>query len=132
MQRILRSGLITLITHRYLSAAGKRYLSHYYMTDTESQGAKYLWENFIYGNDNIRCVLCGHVGSLSRMLYSTNVAGRIVPQIEFNIQRQPHGGNGLIELWEFDRQGDVYVRTFNTHTERYVNDSLTEFQFRFK
>ena len=123
---------IILITHRYLSAAGKRYLSRLYMTDTESQGAKYLWENLIYDNDNIRCVLCGHVGALSRMLYSMNAAGRIVPQIEFNIQKQPHGGNGLIELWEFDSQGDVYVRTFNTHTEQYVNDSLTEFQFRFK
>ena len=123
---------IILITHRFVNANGNRYRNKNYMTDSESSAPQYVWDSLIFRNDNIRCVLCGHVSSQSRVLYSTNSKGRIVPQIEFNIQRQPHGGNGLIELWEFDREGDVFVRTYNTHTERFANDSISEFQFKFR
>lgn len=123
---------IILITHRFVNANGNRYRNKNYMTDSESSAPQYVWDSLIFRNDNIRCVLCGHVSSQSRVLYSTNSTGRIVPQIEFNIQRQPHGGNGLIELWEFDREGDVFVRTYNTHTERFANDSISEFQFKFR
>ena len=123
---------VILITHRYLTANGRRYRDLVYITDSISTPSQYVWENLVYDNDNIRCVLCGHVGSLSRVLYSTNSLDRIVPQIEFNIQKLPHGGDGVIELWEFDRQGNCYVRTYNTHTEQFVNDSLTSFQFKFR
>lgn len=129
--RSIPDDKILLITHRYMSANGKRYLNKNYMIDEESTAPQYLWDSLIYNNDNIRCVLCGHVSSLSRVLYSTNITGRIVPQIEFNFQNQPHGGDGLIELWEFDDRGDVYVRLYNTYIQQFVNDSLTEFQFRF-
>ena len=122
---------VILITHRYMNASGRRYLNKNFMTDEESTAPQYVWDSLIYNNDNIRCVLCGHVSSLSRTLYSTNVTGRTVPQIEFNYQNQPHGGDGLIELWEFDNRGDVYVRLYNTFINQFVNDSLTEFQFRF-
>ena len=90
-------------------------------------------ENLVYNNDNIRCVLCGHVGSRTRVLYSTNSQGRIVPQIEFNIQHEPHGGNGLIQLWEFPKDDDnVYIRTFNACQHEYVTDSITEYQFKYR
>lgn len=123
---------IILISHRYITASARRYRNLAFIIDSISRPSQYVWENLVYDNDNIRCVLCGHVGSLSRVLYSTNAVGRIVPQIEFNIQNLPHGGDGVIELWEFDRQGDCYIRTYNTHTEQFVNDSLTSFQFRFR
>lgn len=119
-----------LITHRYLTANAKRYTYLQYMTDDESSHSQYVWENLIYNNDNIRCVLCGHVSSLSRVLYSTNITGRIIPQIEFNIQKLPHGGDGLIELWEFDRNNDVYIRIFDTQYKMFVDDTISEFQFR--
>ena len=42
----------------------------------------------------------------------------------------------MIELWEFDQGDNVYVRTYmrtyNTHTERFVNDTLSSFQFKFR
>lgn len=123
---------IILITHRYISANARRYNNLLYITDSLSTPSQYVWENLVYPNDNIRCVLCGHISSLSRVLYSENAVGRIVPQIEFNIQKLPHGGDGVIELWEFDRKGDCYVRVYNTHTEQFVNDTLTSFQFKFK
>lgn len=123
---------IILINHRYISANAKRYQNLLYIVDSMSATAQYVWENLVYPNDNIRCVLCGHVSSLSRVLYSENIVGRIVPQIEFNIQKLPHGGDGVIELWEFDRRGDCYVRVYNTHTEQFVNDTLTSFQFKFR
>lgn len=130
--RTIPDANIILITHRYLTANGNRYTNLLYITDSLSTHSQYVWENLIYDNDNIRCVLCGHVGSLSRVLYSANAYGRIVPQVEFNIQNLPHGGDGVIELWEFDRQGDCYVRTYNTHTGMFVNDTMTSFQFKFK
>lgn len=129
--RLYPDNNVILITHRYISASGKRYLNKNYMTDPESTAPQFVWDSLIYHNDNIRFVLCGHVASLSRVLYSTNITGRIVPQLEFNIQKLPHGGDGVIALWEFDRLGNVFVRTYNTHSKQYVNDSITEFQFKF-
>jgi hypothetical protein len=102
------------------------------MIDEESSPAQHVWDSLVYNNDNIRCVICGHTDPLSQVLYSKNSKGRIVPQIEFNIQNLPNGGNGYIQLWEFDKNNNVYVRTFNTNTESFVNDSITEFQFKFK
>lgn len=122
-----------LVTHRYMSANARRYKNLACMTDTLSKPGQYVWEKLVYGNDNIRCVLCGHVGSRSRILYSTNSNERIVPQIEFNIQHEPHGGNGLIQLWEFPKDDDnVYVRTFNAYQHEYFTDSITEFQFKYR
>lgn len=124
---------IILIVHSYIYyVTSFRYQNLQYMVDSESHPAQYVWEHLVYPNDNIRCVLCGHTDALSRQLYSTNSVGRIVPQIMFNIQYEPHGGNGLIELWEFNRDNNVYVRTYNTHLQEFVNDSLTNFQFKFK
>lgn len=110
-----------------MTANAHRYTNLLYISDTASRPTQYVWDNLIYRNDNIRCALCGHVSSLSRVLYSENAFGRIVPQIEFNIQKLLHGGDGVIELWGIDRQGDCYVRTYITHTEQFVNDSLTSF-----
>lgn len=122
-----------LVNHRYMSANAKRYRNLNYMTDTVSKPGQYVWENLVYNNDNIRCVLCGHVGSRTRVLYSTNSQGRTVPQIEFNIQHEPHGGNGLIQLWEFPKDDDnVYIRTFNAYQHEYVTDSITEYQFKYR
>lgn len=122
-----------LVTHRYMSAYAKRHSNPAYMTDTVSKAGQYVWKNLVYNNDNIRCVLCGHVSSRTRVLYSTNSQGRIVPQIEFNIQHEPHGGNGLIQLWEFPKDDDnVYIRTFNAYQHKYVTDSITEYQFKYR
>lgn len=130
--KAIPSSNIILITHRYINAEEERITDLQYIIDTLSLTPQCLWENLIYENDNIRCVLCGHVRALSRVLYSTNSVGRIVPQIEFNIQFEPNGGNGLIELWEFNRDDYVYVRIYNTHLNVFENNYLTEFQFRFR
>ena len=124
---------VMLIVHSYIYyATSYRYQELQYMVDTLSRPSQYVWENLVYPNDNIRCVLCGHTFDRLHILYSTNAVGRIVPQIMFNIQWEPNGGNGLIELWEFDRNENVYVRTYDTHRERFVNDSLSSFQFKFR
>lgn len=124
---------IILIVHSFIFyATSYRYQNLQYMVDAYSRPAQYVWENLVFPNDNIRCVLCGHTDSLHRILYSTNSVGRLVPQIEFNVQFQPNGGGGLIELLEFNHDDNVYVRTYNTHTERFVNDTLSSFQFKFR
>lgn len=119
-----------LVQHSFVRYTGVRYDFLQYMFD-ESFTAQNVWDSLVYNNDNIRCVLCGHTRTLSQVLYSQNRTGRAVPQIEFNIQYLPNGGNGYVQLWEFDGSDNVFVRTFNTNIESFVNDSITEFQFRY-
>ncbi len=124
---------IMLINHSFIYyLTDFRYLELLYMVNSESRPSQYVWENLVYPNDNIRCVLCGHTSPRSRVLYSTNEVGRVVPQIMFNIQWEPNGGNGLIELWEFSRDGNVYIRTYNTDQEMFINEPLTEIQFKYR
>lgn len=126
------SKRFVLLNHRYLNKQGQRYTECYVMKK-DGVSAEYLWQNLVYPHDNIRCVLCGHIGVLSRLLYSDNAWGREIPQVEFNIQKMPHGGDGLIQLWEFPKGNDsVYVRTFNTQTQQFYRDSITEFQFKYR
>lgn len=123
---------IILLNHRYLNKQGHRYDKSLFKA-SNCVTAEYLWQNLVYPYDNIRCVLCGHIGALSRLLFSRNVSGREVPQVEFNIQRMPHGGDGLIQLWEFPQNCDsVYVRTFSTQTQQFYKDTITEFNFKYR
>lgn len=123
---------IILIVHSFIYyETSYRYQKLQYM-GSGSHSAQYVWDNLVYPNNNIRCVLCGHTRARSCVLYSTNAAGREIPQIMFNIQWEPKGGNGLIELWEFDRSDNVNVRTYNTHLEKFVSDTLSDFHFKYR
>lgn len=74
-----------------------------------------LWEQLIYPNDNIRAIVCGHNG-FCRLRLTPNASGRQVPQVMFNLQYQPRGGDGLIMLWK-DIPGDsVEVTVYNVLT----------------
>lgn len=131
-----RQKQFIILTHEYLTGSGKRINRGSGATEqlrnTTFNTPEQLWQNLIKDNDNIRWVLCGHNGFTAH-LQSENNTNRAVSQILFNVQYQPHGGDGWIQIWEFPKSKDsIFVRTYNTirHEERM--DSTGRFSFKYK
>lgn len=125
-----------LMTHEYLTAKGqlitKGASSAGQLATIPHTTPEQLWQNLIKDNDNIVCVLCGHNG-FSRHLFSPNSSGRDVAQILFNLQYQPNGGDGWVQIWEFPKNSDyVNVDTYNTITRQYHSEPHHSFQFKYK
>lgn len=119
-----------LMTHEWLTSAGKRISGGSYaaiqMPNLSHSSPEEVWQKLVYPNDNILCVLCGHNG-FCKYLYSTNIAGREVCQILFNLQYQKNGGDGMIQLWEFPKDEDVInIKVYNTITREFHADPDTE------
>lgn len=93
---------------------------------------EYIWNVLVKPYDNIVATVCGHNG-FSEVMYSQNDAGRMVPQILFNLQYQDNGGNGYVEMWEFPSQSDsVIVAVYDTFNRKVVEGDETVFKFRYK
>lgn len=125
-----------LMTHEFLTGKGLRISSNsaaeVQFFNTTWSSPEDVWQKLIKDNDNIVCVLCGHNG-FSAQLYSTNTAGRDVPQILFNLQYQENGGDGWIQLWEFSEQSDsVNVFVYNTIRREIHSNPATSFKFRYR
>lgn len=102
-----------LLTHEFLEERGWRVSNGWSKAEKQFLNIPYstpkqLWDSLIYDNDNIRCVVCGHNG-FSQLNHLPNAAGRQVPQIMFNVQDLPNGGNGMVEVWEIP-QGSWTVK----------------------
>lgn len=125
-----------LLTHEFLSVNGAR-ISKGSSAESQFLGKTYntpeeVWEKLVRDNDNIVCVLCGH-NSFAQRTFTPNSSGREVPQILFNVQYQPNGGDGWIQLWEFPPKGDsVLVRTYNTLRREVLPDSNATFKFGYR
>ncbi len=86
-----------------------------------------LWRTLVYPHDNVLAVLCGHNG-YAEEIFSTNQAGREVPQIMFNLQYQQYDNIAHIMLWEFVNGSDkVNVRVYNPITEEFDSRDGTSF-----
>lgn len=108
-----------LLTHEWLNSEGQRISNG---SDSELQLKGYssystpeeIWNQLVWPNDNIACVICGHAGFYST-LFTENCLGRQVPQILFNLQYLINGGNGLIQLWELPAGSSVVkIRIYDT------------------
>lgn len=120
-----------LMTHEYISRQGQR------INDAGSDGIRQfsgqpatspetIWQQLVFPYNNVRCVLCGHNG-FSQRLFTPNAAGREVPQILFNLQYLPNGGDGYIMVWELPKGSRmVKARTISTFTNEVYSDSLDE------
>ncbi len=126
-----------LVNHEYLESGGgirtqglkcvARIRKSSFNTPTQ------LWDRLIKGNDNIVCVLCGHVSSLYALTLTKNDFGREVPQIEHNIQSSSYRFDNWLMLWEFPAVGDsASVSIVNTATGDYYSDTKSLFKFRYK
>lgn len=126
-----------LLTHEYLGFESERVINNshaerYFDTTTSTYSTpEELWQNLIKNNDNIVCVICGH-NSFIGLLWSNNITGRAVAQSMFNLQFQPNGGDGWIQLWEFpNNENTAKVITYNTITHQEYYDGYFEFKYKF-
>ena len=125
-----------LMTHEYLARKGERVSADSYaelqLRNTTWSTPEKLWTDLIKDNNNIVCVLCGHNGFYGRK-FSLNSHGRMVPQVLFNLQYQDHGGDGLIQLWEFPQNNDsVYIDIYHTIQRAWYRDEIFDrFSFRY-
>ena len=113
-----------LMTHEYLEKGGGRRTtglkSAARLRNTTYSTPEELWNYLIKCNDNIRCVLCGHVGSLYALTTEANDYGRDISQIQHNIQGEQYRFDNWLMLWEFPEFGDsVNVFIYNTSTSQY-------------
>lgn len=119
-----------LLTHEFLSKNGERLSdANSYarqIINSSSSTPDYLWNNLIKDNNNLVGVICGHTG-FSNHLLSENSYGKTIPQILFNLQNMPNGGDGLLEVLEFSPQNDsVRINVINTINNCFFTDSITE------
>lgn len=128
-----------LINHEYLEMGGGRRTSNIVcrrrLKDTNSTytNPTQLWNRLIKKNDNILCVLCGHVGGLYAYTPDENDFGREVPQIQHNIQGPKYRYDNWLMLWEFPQENDyVNVSIINTKSMKFFEDKPILFKFRFK
>ncbi len=124
-----------LLTHEFINTSGVRLNENAWATrmlNTSYNTPEQVWQNLVKDNDNILCVICGHSG-FAQYLFSTNSAGREVPQILHNIQSEDNGGNGWIQLWEIPAEGDsIHVQTYNTISRSFSSDPKAELKFKYK
>lgn len=115
---------VILLTHSYLSAAGKHIEKEDYSVSPANYG-KDIYEKLVAPSPNIRLVLCGHECAITdyegdvSFRTDRNAAGRTVAQMMFNAQtadKQWHGngGDGWLRILEFMPDGKtIKVRTFS-------------------
>lgn len=126
-----------LMTHEYLEAGGGRRHSR---TTAEKQFVNtsvvtpdQLWTQLIKCNDNIRVVLCGHVGGMYALTVEKNDFGREIYQIQHNIQNVSYRYDNWLMMWEFPKDSDdANVFIFNTKTGQFFENKEVLFTFRYK
>lgn len=129
--------LFILMNHEYLETGGGRRTTGLKckarLRNTTFTTPELLWKRLIKCNDNIRIVLCGHVGGLYALTLEENDFGREVPQIQHNIQSPDYRYDNWLMIWAFPVESDsasVYI--YNTKTERFFDDQQSLFKFCYK
>lgn len=125
-----------LMNHEYLENGGGRRTSglkcKIRLRNTSYTTPEELWNELIKCNDNIVCVLCGHVGGLYALTIDTNEYGREIPQIQHNIQGSEYRYDNWLMLWEFPKDcNSVNFFIYNTKTEQYYNNQKVLFTFKY-
>ncbi|MDE6410762.1 MAG: hypothetical protein K2K81_11060 [Muribaculaceae bacterium] len=121
-----------LMTHEWLTRDGVRINEGSY-AEKHFEGQSYstpqeIWEKMVYPNNNIICVVCGHNG-FCKYLFTSNEKGREVCQILFNLQYQKNGGDGMIQLWEFQEDmKKIKISVYNTITRKVYADESTQIE----
>lgn len=131
--------LFILINHEYLEAGGGRRLSglkctlRLNNTTTTFTTPTQLWNQLIKKNNNILCVICGHVSSIFAYTTDINDFGRDVPLIQHNIQDSSYRYDNWLMLWEFPAKGDsVNVQIVNTRSLKKFDNRPVLFKFKYK
>lgn len=120
------------MTHEWLDSNGERmeigtHAEIHFKGCSSYSTPEDVWNLLVKNNDNIVCVLSGHEKAFSCVHLSENVFGRKVPQILFNLQFLPNGGDGIIQIWKFsDNSDSFFVYAYDTiNGQYYKSDSST-------
>lgn len=121
-----------LMTHEWLDSKGKRmtdgtYAELHFEGYSSYSTPEQIWDKLVKDNDNIICVLCGHEENFSCFYQTRNSYGRDVPQLLFNLQFLPNGGNGIVQIWKIADSGrDFEICAYDTITDDwYLQDSTS-------
>ena len=126
------------MNHEYLEAGGGRRTEGLKCAARLRKCSTFLtpeqvWDSLVKVNDNILCVLCGHVGGLYAITVDTNDYGREIPQIQHNIQSFDYRYDNWLMLWEFPAESDsAKVFIYNTRTGQYYNNQNCLFKFKYR
>lgn len=126
-----------LMNHEYLEAGGGRRTSNL-KCELQLQNTTYvtpdeLWKQLVKCNDNIVCVLCGHVGGLYAVTYEKNDFGRKVCQIQHNIQGTKYRYDNWVMMWEFPEDSDeAVVSIVNAKSGKLYNSRSSLFTFKYR
>lgn len=126
-----------LMTHEYLEMGGGRrsnnLKSQIRLRNTTYLTPDELWNKLVKCNNNIICILCGHVGGLYALTVEANNYGREIPQIQHNIQSSAYRYDNWLMLWEFPKNIDsVNVSIINTKSLVYFEDKPILFKFKYR
>lgn len=131
------SSIFVVVNHEYLENGGERRTKNLMcvgrLRNTSYTTPEELWKDLISCNDNIVCILCGHVDSLYAVTPDDNNANHIVPQIEFNIQTEAYRNDNWLMLWEFPADSDsASVSIYNVKNHSFLDNKsvLTKFKYR--
>ena len=115
-----------VITHAYLTTAGARASSPYFLGSGGTSAAD-LWQSVLSQHCNVFMVLSGHEPGESR-LTSTNACGQPVHQLLQDYQNYSNGGDGWLRYYVFDpanNQIDAY--TYSPVLDQYETDASSQF-----
>ena len=126
-----------LMNHEYLEQGGGRRVNKLKcvsrLRNTTYTTPDELWDKLIRCNDNILCVLCGHVGGLYAFTMEKNDFGREVCQIQHNIQSPSYRYDNWLMIWKFPKDEDeAVVSIINTESGKKYNDQDTLFTFKYR
>lgn len=133
-----------LLTHSYLYLTGERY------NHTLYNAVQQLWSSYSYPisktqkiNDgeeiweklvnkiNINFVVCGHVCNIPdnvTYLNSRNMANNSVWQMLFNTQLLDKGGDGWVQILEFQDTKIVNIKTYSVLHDKWQTGKTSEYQ----
>ena len=107
-----------LSTHEYTLTSGAR-----------SAIGNTIFNNLVSGNSQVFMTLSGHVSGEGHQS-ATNGAGEAVFEMLADYQGRPHGGDGWMQLIEFDEAvSQIKVRTFSPLLNEFESDGNSQFSF---
>lgn len=123
-----------LMTHEFLDGDGNRISSGSFaaaqLQNTSNNSPEMVWRKIVYNNPNLIAVLCGHNGFYAHC-FSPNCIGGQIPQVLFNVQYQPNGGDSWIQVWKIDDSANsVDIFTYNCVSQKIITDSKLLFHYK--
>jgi len=121
-----------IINHEFLTDSGNRVQTEYsfakiQIADENYVAPKDVWEKLIYPYDNVRIIICGH-NAVHGWRTDPNIAGRDVPQLMFNLQHYPHGGDGLVMMLKTCDGHKFSSTVFSTITGDTIHEVSRDFE----